>query len=131
MTSREQTWLEIFADLLGRPVPEFPRHQLAQRLYETFDVVNVSWNWLEPDGAHGFELLDKSPERAVSVDFLRQWQDLDVFARHPLLRWYAASASCDPQTKHRVPGEIASAADHAFVDEQLVPMECEVQMSIP
>jgi DNA-binding CsgD family transcriptional regulator len=123
-------WLEIVRDLLERPARGLPHEAVSRELVDAFDVVTVSWNWRDPDGRAGFELM---PSVAGWSDekVLTRWQEPDLIENHPLVKWFAVAQAAVPQTIGRVPDQVCVPADRARYLEYLRELDSEQQLSIP
>ena len=94
-------WIDLTADFLQRPCPEFPRAEIAWQLNRTFDVLAVSCDWRDDQGHADSQIW---PEIDVSpVADMPYWHQDDIIQRHPLVRWFVATQDPMPQSIGRVP----------------------------
>src|SRR3954463_11036289 len=82
---------------MDRPTRMFPRQAVANELADTFGT-QVSWNWMDPNGALGFDLHTPIPG----------WPTPEIVAQHrgathphPLICWFAATADPTPMGRCR------------------------------
>ena len=124
---RVARWLDLASACASRPSALLPRHAIAEELAATFGS-QVSWNWMNPDGDHGFDLHTPIPGWPTPEIVSR----LDVMVSdHPLIEWYAASGQLAPMSIGRVPPVLISRLGREIVNEYLVPVRMEQQLSIP
>lgn len=103
---RVARWLDLASACASRPSALLPRHAIAEELAATFGS-QVSWNWMNPDGDHGFDLHTPIPGWPTPEIVSR----LDVMvSHHPLIEWYAASGQLAPMSIGRVPPVLISRA---------------------
>jgi DNA-binding CsgD family transcriptional regulator len=120
-------WLDLASAFASRPAASLPRHTIAAELAATFGS-QVSWNWMNPDGDHGFDLHTPIPGWPTPEIVAR----LDVMvSHHPLISWFAASGQVTPMSIGRVPLVLVSRLGREIVNEHLVPVSMEQQLSIP
>jgi DNA-binding CsgD family transcriptional regulator len=124
---RAVRWLDMVGDWLARPTTCLPRHEVAQELAATFGT-QVSWNWMDPNGDLGFDLHTPIPG----------WPTPEVVSRmtggvgdHPLIRWFAASGQPAPMSIGRVPQALITPLGREIVNDILVPVGMDQQLSIP
>jgi DNA-binding CsgD family transcriptional regulator len=85
--THDERWLELVADLMARPLVDWPAEQVIELLVETFDV---------PAGAYhastaGAALVQRQwpPELfAEHCDEIERWAAEDAPREHPILRYY-------------------------------------------
>lgn len=121
-------WVDLVADLLQRPRPEFPHDEVGRALSQTFELNAVSLFWRGPGGA-SFQIwpdLDLTP-----VADLPAWEQDETMDRHPLIRWHCVTQSSTPQTIGRVPTSISPLRDRQVTDAYVKPLGLDQQMSIP
>jgi DNA-binding CsgD family transcriptional regulator len=123
-------WCDVTAELLHKPFDEFPHAELAQHLLETFELTTLSWEWRAGDDDYGFAHFGGDGSR-FTPSTLAAFHAREVVARHPLLRWFAASGDPTPQSVGRIPRNVVGQRDRDWFDEHLVPFEVEQQLSIP
>jgi DNA-binding CsgD family transcriptional regulator len=120
-------WLDLSVSLSRTPVAAFPRAALVDELSATFDGV-VSWNWLDVDGSHGFEMRDPIPGFPTDEEAAR-WV-IEGMPSHPVLRWYALTRHTSPMSAGRVPRSIAPHGTDVLRD-LLARHGLDQQLSIP
>lgn len=125
---RVDSWVELVTGLLRQPMTTYPHRRLVEHLAGTFDA-EPSWNWLDPDGSFGFELLHPR-SNWPPPDEMEYWRSC-AMQRHPLVRWFAATGRWDAQTIGRVPLAVADRRDRDIVREQLRPVGLDEQLAIP
>jgi DNA-binding CsgD family transcriptional regulator len=124
---RVARWLEIISELMARPTACLPRHEVADEMSATFGT-QVSWNWLDPNGDTGFDLHTPIPG----------WPTPEVVSvmtagvgHHPLISWFAASGDPAPMSIGRVPPALVTGLGREVVNDILVPVGMDQQLSIP
>ncbi len=124
---RVDRWFDVVSGLLACPTGTFPRHVVADELAVTFGT-QVSWNWMDRSGDLGFDLQTPIPG----------WPDEDLVSRmadaighHPLICWFGASADPTPMSIGRVPPSLVTRLGRQTVDDFLVPIGMQQQLSIP
>jgi DNA-binding CsgD family transcriptional regulator len=123
-------WLDVASDLLQHPLTEFPYTEIAGHLIQTFEVTTLSWEWRESTQEYGFAHFGGDGTR-FTPSTLAAFHAREVLARHPLLRWFAASGDPTPQSVGRIPTSVVGQRDRDWFDEHLVPFGVEQQLSIP
>ena len=121
-------WVDLVDHLLRCAEAAFPTGLLTAELAQTFGT-NSSWNWIDPDGSYGFEMLDQPvgwPSEAEQDFWTRT-----AFPEHPLLRWFTATGDSSAMTIARVPEAVAPRRGRELVVECLAPVGLEQQLSIP
>ena len=122
-------WIDLTADFLQRPCPEFPRAEIAWQLNRTFDVLAVSCDWRDDQGQADSRIW---PEIDVSpVAEMPYWHQEDIIQRHPLVRWFVATQDPMPQSIGRVPRAVASQRDRELIATYLGAIGVDHQLSIP
>jgi len=124
---RVERWFELISELMDRPTRMFPRHAVANELANTFGT-QVSWNWMDPNGALGFDLHTPIPGWPTP-EIVAQLRD--VIDQHPLICWFAATADPTPMSIGRVPASLVTRTGRQTVEEQLAPIGMQHQLSIP
>lgn len=114
-------------ELLGSPLPGFPRDVVTSQLAETFDC-NASWVWMDADGRAGFEVHRPIPGWPTPDEVA--WYSTEGMARHPLIRWYAATGDPRPLTVGRVPDGVRVPGHDHELREHLGAVGLEQQLSI-
>jgi len=127
-SGRLDPWLELVGDLMRQTLDAYPHGVLVQQFGEAFDA-EPSWNWADPDGSWGFEMLHP-PAEWPREDEVEYWAE-EGMPRHPLLQWYAKTGSTRAQSMARVPFGIAARRDHQLVHECLRGVGLDQQLSIP
>ncbi len=123
-------WLDLTADFLQLPLPEFPRAQIGWQLTRTFDVLAVSWDWRDGEGHSGSETwpVDRRLSRGRPAV-------LAPGPHHPAAParpWFVTTQDPSPQSIGRVPRAIASKHDsgaHRHLPTD--PSASDQQLSIP
>ena len=123
-------WFDVTADLLQRPLTEFPCAELAAHLNESFELTALSWEWRENRDDYGFAHFAGDGSR-FTPSTLAAFHARAVMDRHPLLRWFAASGDATAQSVGRIPNAIVNARDRDWFNDHLVPFAVEQQLSIP
>jgi DNA-binding CsgD family transcriptional regulator len=122
-------WMDLAADLLTCPRPDFPLDRIALQLGQTFPTVAITWDWRTAPGCSGFRTwpeLDFTP-----ISHLPAWHVDTILNRHPVVRWYLTTQNPAPQTTARVPAALAPRRDRQLIEDYLGPLGLEQQMSIP
>src|SRR5690348_6576965 len=109
-------WCDVMAELLQRPFDEFPHAELAHHLLETFELTTLSWEWRVSEHDYGFAHFGGDGTR-FTPSTLAGFHAREVMARHPLLRWFAASGDPAPQSVGRVPLAVVGQRDRDWFDE--------------
>lgn len=103
--------------------------ELGHHLLETFEAHALTWEWRVTPVDAGFVKLRGDDGFTDESSGLHQ--DPEGLARHPLLRWFAATQDPTAQSSDRVPQAISSRRDRDWLKELLAPFSMEQQVSIP
>lgn len=128
LDQRVVSWVELVSGLLRQPLQTFPHRFLMEQFAVTLDA-EPSWNWIDPDGSFGFDILHPPPNWPSAAE-MEDWRNGGL-QRHPLIRWFAASGCWDAQSIGRVPLAVSAQKDRDVVREQLRPVGLDEQLSIP
>jgi DNA-binding CsgD family transcriptional regulator len=123
-------WFDVATDLLKHPLAQFPAVELAAHLSHSFELTTLSWEWRETETDYGFEQL-AGDSATFTPELLEEFHSEQVMARHPLLRWFAATGDPTPQSVERIPEALVPSRDRDWFRDNLEPYGCEHQMSIP
>lgn len=105
---RDGVWLDFVADLLAAPLTSWPGEQVSRLFVETFSAFGCEFYRSESGGPPTHQLWPR--ERfAPYLDELLVWAEHDAPTRHPLLRYYRATADCRPMQVDDVPDRYADA----------------------
>lgn len=127
-STRYARWLDFTVDMVQCADGSFPRGVVADQLADTFDCA-VSWNWVDSNGAFGFELREPIPH-FPTADEAQLWASTGM-STHPLLRWYAMTGDPTAMSMGRVPRNLVGDEGFGMVAEILGPRGVDQQLSIP
>lgn len=124
---RYAEWVDFTADLMTRPSGRFPRARVRSLLEQTFQT-RVSWNWMDADGAFGFEMSHPIPGWPSEAD-VPEWER--NLPKHPLICWFRVTGDPRPWSVGRVPRRLAPPSGFAAVRDLCQPVGVDQQLSIP
>ncbi len=124
---RYAEWVDFSADLMTRPSGRFPRARVRSLLEQTFQT-RVSWNWMNADGAFGFELSHPVPGWPSETD-VPEWER--NLPKHPLICWFRVTGDPRPWSVGRVPRQLVPPSGFEALRELCQPVGFDQQLSIP
>lgn len=124
---RYAEWVDFTADLMTRPSGRFPRARVRSLLEQTFQT-RVSWNWMNADGAFGFEMSRPVPGFPRETD-LPEWER--NLPKHPLICWFRVTGDPRPWSIGRVPRRLVPPSGFEAVRDLCQPFGFDQQLSIP
>jgi DNA-binding CsgD family transcriptional regulator len=96
-------------------------------LEQTFQT-RVSWNWMNADGAFGFELSHPVPGWPSETD-VPEWER--NLPKHPLICWFRVTGDPRPWSVGRVPRQLVPPSGFEALRELCQPVGFDQQLSIP
>ena len=132
LTHCDTAWLDLVADVVGRPTTAWPAERVVAQLVETFQVPAGSYYAAEGDGPVEQRVW---PAHLPGTDRaeIERWTVEDAPREHPLLRYYLATGDPRAMQVADVPSACADrrlrARWRALCDERLAGLAS--QMSLP
>jgi DNA-binding CsgD family transcriptional regulator len=125
---RYDALLDLFAELLVRPTPEFPLEELTGHLVSSFQT-EVSWHWASDDGSFGVQHMSHPIPNWPSSSDLEAWNS--GMKVHPLACWMLRVGDQRAMSIGRVPRELVPKEGFGIIRETLGPVGLEEELSIP
>ncbi|WP_433787687.1 response regulator transcription factor [Actinomycetospora sp. CA-101289] len=126
-------WLELVADLLGRPLTDWPVQQILPLLARSFDAPAAAFYGRAPSSPLGQEAWPPDLYTDRFDDVLR-WGRERAPREHPLLRYYLATGRPDVMQVRDVPAQFADLRVHerwrAACDD-VIGSDVVMQVSLP
>jgi DNA-binding CsgD family transcriptional regulator len=118
-------WFDLVGDLLRQPFLAMPLEDIARLMSQTFDAPVVAWSHNLQRAAHRMwpDLMPVLP--------IDRWLSEGTMVRHPLLRWFGATADPRAQASHRVPITIAPRRDVDRWLEEMRPWGLAHELAMP
>jgi len=120
-------WFDVTADLLRRPLAEFPYAQLACHLHQTFAVNAVIWEWRDNANEHGCAHFEGDPKR-FSAAPPAEFHPSEC--AHPLLRYHASDSDSGSHSVGNISTPVTGQHRKGFPDH-LLPFVTDRELSIP
>jgi len=132
-THHDSEWLDLVADLVGRPLTSWPVQQVLPVLARSFDAPAASFYGQAPSSPLGQEAWPPDLYRHQFDDVVR-WGREDAPREHPLLRYYLATGRPDVMQVADVPERFADRWVHErwrAVCDDLLGGDVVSQVSLP
>lgn len=122
-------WLDDVLAWLREPLTEMPVDRVLERLQLAFQVTGSSW--LAQEGPLITQLIMNPPDALADYDDITsEFMAGGYRDCHPLTVWYDRTPTSAPQTSARVPTGLVAAARRRILEEPLIRIGAEQQMTI-
>ena len=122
---QRDTWVDYIVHATTEPTGSFPYRDVMRLADEAF-AASVAWNWLEPDGSIGGEMLHAPSEWPPPGN---EW--FERMPDHPVVRWLARTGDIRAMTIERVPEAVADRCHVEAIRRHLGSPDVSQQLCIP